>query len=832
MRFSATSRRALLLALLLMLPVPRFAAAAPASETAPLNVQQFLDRQPGVLKRWSEGEHTAAEIIQSYTSYYNLDPRIVLALMELDKRLLSEPNPAPEALRKPLAPAGPEGFAEQVESSVREIRAGFGPYEKPPEVSFVDGGTETLDLAQEPSTVAVQRFLAIGRTRADWRTLVDGYLPLFRKLWNEAPKAPTPTPAAGRPFLRLPWPAGTEVIHSSYFDHVYPTVDRGEDDNSFIVDYLGRGNLSYNTHDGHDFYFPDKPIGTPMLAAAPGTAYAYTARGNGVVIRHAGEHAGYETVYWHLDQFAAMFKGKIDNGVGVPVQAGTVLGSSGKSGFTVGGAHLHFEVRHNGRQVDPYGWYGPGSDPCAKWTAGCEASVWLWHDSTRGVLDLTRPGSPAPRDTQPPIGSLAVAPDTDLGLLVPFDDSIVPLIGKGAPMVNTERGAKPKWEAGVFEQAIQTPNPVQISYPISGNLELERGTISMWAKLPQQYPSSVTRRHYLFAASSNPEDGQVYTDTLALRREPAAGGTQWNFWTVDSAGKPHDLAVPDKLSSSWHHFAVTWDREAKSKALYIDGKPAAVAGNVELPATLGERLQLGRFIASFGASNAVFDELAVFRRALGEAEVAQLAARNDPYTGQAGPIRAASVVTDRNITLDSNAIDAQGGIVSVQLRRNDEPWSGPQPYYDSFRWMINGSDGEHTFAIKYRDRADNETIVTTTLTLAQPLVGGATLRSASGDRAVLGLEVVGLLEQPTIVPELSDAPTTLPEAPEEAAPGGDAAAVKMQLSNYEDFRDGVWEPFTEMRIWNWPAEGEREVWVRFRDGQGRTSVPQRVTAQP
>ena len=199
MRFSATSRRALLLALLLMLPVPRFAAAAPASETAPLNVQQFLDRQPGVLKRWSEGEHTAAEIIQSYTSYYNLDPRIVLALMELDKRLLSEPNPAPEALRKPLAPAGPEGFAEQVESSVREIRAGFGPYEKPPEVSFVDGGTETLDLAQEPSTVAVQRFLAIGRTRADWRTLVDGYLPLFRKLWNEAPKAPTRhRPPAGR----------------------------------------------------------------------------------------------------------------------------------------------------------------------------------------------------------------------------------------------------------------------------------------------------------------------------------------------------------------------------------------------------------------------------------------------------------------------------------------------------------------------------------------------------------------------------------------------------------------------------------------------------------
>lgn len=815
MRFCVTSGRALLLAMLVfMLHVPPAAAArasAQPADTAPLNVQQFLDRQPGVLKRWNEDEHTAAEIIQSYTSYYSLDPRIVLALLELDKRLLSDSNPLPESLSKPLAPTGPEGFGEQIEWAVREIRAGFGPYDKPPEVTFTDGGSATLDLAQEPSTVAVQRFLANGRSSSEWRKLVDAYLPLFRTLWNESPKAPTPTPAASRPFLRLPWPAGTEVIHSSYFDHVYPTVDRGEDNNSFIVDFLGRGNLSYNTHDGHDYYFPDKPIGTPMLAAAPGVAYAYTARGNGVVIRHSGEYSGYETVYWHLDQFASIFRGKIDTGAGVPVQAGAVLGSSGKSGFTVGGAHLHFEVRHNGRQVDPYGWFGPGSDPCAKWTAGCEASVWLWHDSVRGVLDLTRPGSPAPKDTQPPIGSLAVAPDADLGLLVPFDDSIVPLIGKGFPVVNTERGAKPEWEDGVFAQAIQTPNPVQVSYPISGNLELERGTISLWAKLPSQYPPSSTQRHYLFAASANPENGKVYTDTLALRRETSPAGKQWNFWTVDSTGKAHDLAVPDKLSSDWHHFAVTWDREARSKILYIDGKAAAVASNVELPSALGERLMLGRFIATFGASNAVFDDLAVFRRALGEAEVARLAAKTDLYTGQPGPLRAAQVVTERTISLDSNAIDAQGGIVSVQLRRDNEPWTAPQPYYDSFRWTITGPEGEHTFAVKYRDRADNETIVTTTITLAPPLVGSATLRSSLSDSVVLGLEVEGL-----------------PTAEADAEPG----AVMMQLSSYEDFRDGVWEPFAEARVWNWPPEGEHVVWVRFRDAQGRISVPQQVAASP
>ncbi len=70
-----------------------------------------------------------------------------------------------------------------------------------------------------------------------------------------------------------------------------------------------------------------------------------------------------------------MFKGKLNTlASGVPVKAGDLIGSSGKTGFVVGTPHLHFEVRHNGKQVDPYGWYGPGDDPCTAYVA-CEASA-------------------------------------------------------------------------------------------------------------------------------------------------------------------------------------------------------------------------------------------------------------------------------------------------------------------------------------------------------------------------------------------------------------------------------------------------------------------------
>lgn len=804
---------ALLAAPIMPLQAQFSTATAPTGAAAQLNVQQFLDKQPGALKSHRDGTYTVAQIIQSYTSYYNLDARVLLTLLELGPKLLSERNPSDEMLRRPFGAVGPEGFKAQIEWAVREIRAGFGPYATPPVVRFTDGSSITLDTKQEPSIIAVQRFLAQGRAQADWQTLVDGYTPLYQKLWGTEPALPTPQPAATRPFLKLPWQPGVQMIHSSYFDHVYPTVDRGEDGNNFIVNYMGRGNLSYNSHDANDYYFPEKPTGTPILAAASGVAYAFSSPGNGIVIKQGGQYTGYETVYWHLDQFASIFQGKIDNGVGVPVEAGTLLGVSGSSGFTTGGAHLHFEVRHNGKQVDPYGWYGPGSDPCAAWTAGCEASVWLWDESLSGTYDFTRPDAPAPKDTEPPVGNLAVAPDRDLGLLVNFDGNVVPTIGRGFPQLNGSSGARPRFEAGVFDQGVQVPNGLELTYPISGNVEVERGTLAFWAKLPEEYPANSTKRQYLFAASANPEDGNVYTNTLALRREQGDDGPRWNFWTVDDAGAAHNLTVPDTLSRDWHQFAVTWERESGLKALYIDGQLAAKASTVSLPTAFGDRLQLGRFVAGFGASGATLDEVAVFRRVLSEAEIKRLAERKDVYTGADGPIKPAQVVTDRTVLLDANAIDAQGGIVSVQLRRDNEPWSDPQPYFDTYRWTISGTEGLHTFAIRYRDRADNETVVTTTLDLATPLTGGVTVRSSFDTAAVLGLEVGGL----------------------DGRPAGDQAArtwlverVQMQLSTYEDFRDATWEPFTDIRVWNWATGQERIVYVRFRDERGRISVAQRV----
>ena len=87
-------------------------------------------------------------------------------------------------------------------------------------------------------------------------------------------------------------------------------------------------------------------MGTPVYASAPGyVSSANWAGGYGllVAIEHAG---GMQTRYGHLSR-AAVSDGQY-------VTAGTVIGYVGSTGNSTG-PHLHYEVRINGRAVNPSG---------------------------------------------------------------------------------------------------------------------------------------------------------------------------------------------------------------------------------------------------------------------------------------------------------------------------------------------------------------------------------------------------------------------------------------------------------------------------------------------
>jgi YD repeat-containing protein len=121
---------------------------------------------------------------------------------------------------------------------------------------------------------------------------------------------------------------------------------------SYVARGFGHG------HTGIDMM---APYGSPVRAAAGGTVtYAgwYFAYGKIIDIRHAD---GLVTRYAHMSEFALGIM------PGTPVAAGEIIGRVGATGHATS-PHVHFEVRVEGRAVDPKPYLALA--PCPQRTPG------------------------------------------------------------------------------------------------------------------------------------------------------------------------------------------------------------------------------------------------------------------------------------------------------------------------------------------------------------------------------------------------------------------------------------------------------------------------------
>ena len=89
------------------------------------------------------------------------------------------------------------------------------------------------------------------------------------------------------------------------------------------------------------------PRGTHVRSVGDGVVVsAYYSRGSGntIVLRHKN----YKTVYRHLSKFAKKIKKNIK------IRQGDIIGYVGSTGLATG-PHLHFELHHKGKYIDPLG---------------------------------------------------------------------------------------------------------------------------------------------------------------------------------------------------------------------------------------------------------------------------------------------------------------------------------------------------------------------------------------------------------------------------------------------------------------------------------------------
>jgi murein DD-endopeptidase MepM/ murein hydrolase activator NlpD len=165
----------------------------------------------------------------------------------------------------------------------------------------------------------------------------------------------------GRPSTALPRPpaalqAGRAIAIDAYRQQAGPT------DGMFMLPVEGQRTSGFGMrmhpidhaerlHSGMDIA---APAGTPIQAAAAGQVVfsgTQAGYGNVVVIQHA---EGYATLYAH----------NADNlvSVGTPVRQGQPIATVGSTGRSTG-PHLHFEVRKDGKRLDPVQFFAAGSTP-------------------------------------------------------------------------------------------------------------------------------------------------------------------------------------------------------------------------------------------------------------------------------------------------------------------------------------------------------------------------------------------------------------------------------------------------------------------------------------
>lgn len=549
---------------------------------------------------------------------------------------------------RPIAPGGPPGLAAQLEWAAAWLRT-----DTVPNVLEFRDGRIVLPAKLTLQERAVWQVLAAGRSQAAWLRARAKFArhPAADEVQRVAPAAPRDT---GGVVLGRPWPAGTNVAHLSFFDHYFPDVDRvpAQQRNRVMIDYLGRTGSRYDGHDGHDYTFPDAQLATPVLAAAPGTAYAFgtDARGLGVVIRHA---AGFETVYWHLGSIDGGLAALIDRQIGLPVAAGERIGTSGASG-TTGVPHLHFEVRRHGRQFDPYGWYGPAGDPCAGY-AWCATSSWLWSPALAGEFDFTPPVT----DAVAPRLTMTVDPDPAVGLLARLDGDALQAIGQGTPQL----AGAPTFVSGRVGDAVTLSGTDRLAYAAAPHLDPALGAIALWVYVPLGAVGTV------LASSADPTAPRGGAGTLELRRELRGVTYTWVFATVGDAGTTQrdELLAADGLAPGWRHLVVVWRRSDGLKQLSLDGRLAASTTQAPLPAGLGLTVELGRLAPDAPAAPFSYDELVIYRTIRTASQVSALANGSARFS-------ITPVPRDR-ITVDVNAMDRESSLGELVLYVDDRPVS-------------------------------------------------------------------------------------------------------------------------------------------------------------
>jgi len=310
---------------------------------ADFDLQAFVDQADGFLSTYHEQleddqEHSGAQIIQRVANELSVNPRLLLALLDLRSGWLFDHPPGAGSERYPLGfrIAGREGLYEEMRIVATQLNLAYygwreGSFQT---IHFEDGITLRLNPTLNAGTVAVMHLFSLFSSWQDWVDALYGpagfpvrYHSLFGNAWARAALVNPLIPAGLiQPALELPFRTGEAW--------------------SF-------------TAGPHNAWNAGTPLGaldfSPITGEEPCAVSTrwVTASAPGVVVR-AADHAvaldldgdGFEGTGWVILYFHLASTGMIQPGTRVTLEQ--PLGHPSCQGGQATGTHVHIARKYNG----------------------------------------------------------------------------------------------------------------------------------------------------------------------------------------------------------------------------------------------------------------------------------------------------------------------------------------------------------------------------------------------------------------------------------------------------------------------------------------------------